>query len=270
MKSKHPRIARGNSLIYLLASIGVIAVAVIGGIAVRSWLPADNAAASGPVQIVGDGNQVLDQTAFDPLQSNSVVANGVEVSISNVQYVGSRLRVDVCFSLPDGADWTLEGSYVSFGGPVVMWSETNPISLSRVMPDGTLQLITFAADGSKSVATQPNSSLVQGQRCDTVFFDGIPAKLGPAELTIPAIVAEPREGEECSATNLAKYQIVVSSRFPGVKAVCSTGTDAAGIEVKSVPPGVSTADVSALVSSEDFLVNVYGLRGPWSFQIDAP
>ncbi len=235
------------------------------GLSLRRWLPEQPAEAS----IRSDTESSTPNSESQDIKSfaTAAVVNGIEVRISNIRRDDTKLSVDVCFDLPDGADWTLHEPSLAYAENRMRYSETIPISLSRIMADGTLQVIFFEPDGSHSVSQQKAEASTIGSRCDTVVFDSVSSAGQTPSFTIPAIAAEPREGDECSPANLSKYFDAITTRFEGVKVECNTSTGFSRIEVNKAPVGIAASDIEAFTGSEEFYLDIHGIRGPWVFDL---
>ncbi len=252
------------------STLFIIAVAIFAlalGLLVRQWLnterpaeaagfaqpevnspheappPAESASSSGLEAVATEEqNRVAGLTGNQNVQIQRV--NDIEVRVTNFRKEGGSVKVDVCFDMPDNADWTL-------------WHT----------PDTTLKYSNGEVSrfGFEMLSLkQPSAAGEKGQRCDVMYFDVPPeADLSEVTLSIAAIGAEPREGEECAPEYVAALQELLEARGTGIRIGCVQQAWGAGLTVLDKP---------TIMSQEEAELVVYGLseelitiRGPWVF-----
>lgn len=200
----------------------------------------------------------------------SQIVEGIEITATNIRRQGNQVLADMCFDIPDGSDWTIwkaslvypEGTIDSFGLTLI---ERRDPSVN-----GEQQVVRLAS-GTKEVSVVKVEGDVPGRRCDTVYFDGTEKVTGPGvTIQIMAVAAQPREGETCSAANLAKVQRAVESRSPGIVVACESGDGYEGVTLAGWPSALSRAQAEEILYGEDLFLDVYGRRGPWVFIVDGP
>lgn len=163
--------------------------------------------------------------------------NNIEVTVSNLRQVGSELKADVCFDMPDDSDWMLWYiSTVDFGGA---------------------KGIGFGGDRiSYEEATETQS----GYRCDTVHF-GVPNGAGFSKITMTLyIAAPPREGHEC---DFYQNQAQTKLKADGydIQISCSYSDSGAVVTIDKKPDGMSQEEAEQLV----FGPEAKALSIPWVF-----
>ncbi len=172
-------------------------------------------------------------------QNTSQTVGGFAINLQRAWRDGKQVNAAVCFTLPDGSDWTIWDAHFDYAGQTV--SEFSSSMLSRQDPAGT----------------QP------GQRCDQLGFYVPPdADLSSASLTIVSIGAYPTQDEYCSLY-LPKIQQAMAERNTGVGVDCTDKGGSMAMEITSKPAAMSQDQAEQLVYSDEF----YTVKGPWSFPV---
>ncbi|MBM3126095.1 MAG: hypothetical protein FJZ87_13650 [Chloroflexi bacterium] len=179
-------------------------------------------------------------TAQANLQSASQVSGGIEVRIEKAWMEGKNLNANVCFTLPDAADWSIYAARLDYGGIVQQEYGTTLLSI------------------------QDSTSDKPGLRCDMLTFVIQPdADLSSATIVIESIAATPREGEYCSIY-MPKIQQAVLDRGIGIVLECVEDNGVLTMRITSYPPELSLEQAEEIVYSEEF----FTVKGPWSFPFD--
>lgn len=228
---------------------GVLAVGL--GLVFRSWLAQNIAQAAQPdpvaVERVLPAPQVVVDTpasASPPTLSvsgmtgvSSLSINGIDMSVAQPRRDGKRIKFDVCYTLPDNADW-------------VVWQA------SLYYPGGEgEQLMVEMRDRHPATAGQP------GRRCDVVSFRVPPeANTSQVTFTIQSIGAYPSESDYCT-TYLSRVQAGLAANHTGVQVACATENGSASLVVVGKPAQMTQAEAEKLVQSDVW----FTIQGPWVF-----
>ncbi|NUM49270.1 MAG: hypothetical protein HUU38_31605 [Anaerolineales bacterium] len=175
-------------------------------------------------------------------------ANGTPLWAKNFRFEQNQLMIDTCFDKPDDGDWIVWEASLNLGEKVIPHAGTIPI-------------------------TQFETSSQKEQRCDTIYFENVDAGIdfSNAEFIIERILASPREGEECTAAYLAKYQKALEAQDIEITVACFVeelegGGGMSGVRVASKPDSMRLEEAEAIINGV-LLLDVYGLRGPWVFPL---
>lgn len=162
--------------------------------------------------------------------------NGIEVTARNFQRNGMEVVVDLCYPIPDEADWLLADVRLQYG----------QVSIS----DYYLELIEIKEMLSPG---EP------GYRCDALSFE-VPSKADLSKLTlvVESFSAYPREGRECEAY-LNKLADKITDR--GIKVKCEYEDWGPDLLIIDKPESMSQEKAEELISLVDFFIT----RGPWIF-----
>ena len=176
-------------------------------------------------------------TAQVDVASPEQVASGIEVRMDSVAMVGKDVNANVCFTLPDNADWSIWSASLNYAGVIMQEYGTTLASLQE------------PANG------QP------GQRCDTLTFVVPPdADLTNATIVIDSIAAAPRAGEYCSIY-MPKIQQSLLERGIGISLDCVDINGVLTMQIISIPPEMTQEQAEQIVYSDEF----YTVKGPWVF-----
>ena len=168
------------------------------------------------------------------------IASGIEVRMDSVAMVGKDVNANVCFTLPDNADWSIWSASLNYAGVILQEYGTTLASLQE------------PANG------QP------GQRCDTLTFVVPPdADLTNASIVIDAIAALPRAGEYCSIY-MPKIQQSMLERGIGISLDCVDVNGVLTMQITSIPPEMTQEQAEQIVYSDEF----YTVKGPWAFSFN--
>jgi hypothetical protein len=85
--------------------------------------------------------------------------------------------------------------------------------------------------------------------------------------TIEALEAAPREGEECAPAYLEKAQAALDAYQTGITFKYVQAEYTSGLEVADKPASLSLEQTQAILASQDFYLDLHGLRGPWVFEL---
>ena len=175
-------------------------------------------------------------TAQVQVEANQI-ASGIDVRMERAWVEGKNVNADVCFTLPDAADWSIWSASLTYGGIVLQEYGTTLVSLQD------------AANG------QP------GLRCDTLTFVVPPdADLANASIVINSIAALPQPDEYCSVY-MPKIQQSMLERGIGIMLDCVDVNGALAMQIVSFPPEMSQEQAEQIVYSDEF----YAVTGPWTF-----
>ena len=179
-------------------------------------------------------------TAQVAIQSPNQTASGFNVNINNAWMDGKNVNANVCYSLPDGSDWSIYAASLNYGGTVLDIYGTTLLSLQE------------PANG------QP------GLRCDTITFVVAPdADLTNAIITIDSFCTTPLTGEYCSVY-MPKIQQTLSERGIGITLQCAGEAGAETMTIASFPPEMTQQQAEEIVYSDEF----FTVKGPWSFSFN--
>lgn len=261
----------------ILAIGGVVVGGIVLGLALRPLTQAHEAEAA---RVIPDDlkNVLAPAPAAGTSPQSAVVtrANGIEVSVKGVRFGSGQVVIDTCFDMPDNSDWVIYGALVQQGGKSLAYLGSAPIEVVELPSNGIQRSVTWAKDGSHSLATQsvPPATAIQAHRCDALSFDGYVSSQGSPSITytVSTILAYPREGEVCDPTYMAKVQRTLDARKLGIIVGCSietlqNGGGVSGLTVVSKPNSMSSEQAQELLSGNDLFVEVNGIRGPWIFEL---
>ena len=216
-----------NKLIPILVILAMVISACAKNQAPVVVLPTINAASYPTVQ------------ASQPASNQSV--GGFDVGLQRAWRDGKMVYANVCFALPDQANWTIWSAHFDYSG----------------------QSIT---DFSASLLSTQNASNGQpGKRCDRVSFYVPPdADLSSASLVIESIGAYPTQDEYCSLY-MPKIQQTLNQRGVAITLDCKANAKGAmTMQIVSKPASMSQDDAEKFVYSDEF----YTVKGPWTFAVN--
>ena len=187
----------------------------------------------------------VDSVSYPTIQASQPASNqsmgGFNVSLQRTWRDGKTVNADICFGLPDQANWTIWSAHFDYSG----------------------QSIT---DFSASLLSTQNPSNGQpGQRCDRISFYVPPdADLTSASLVIESIGAYPTQDEYCSLY-MPKIQQTLNQRGVAITLDCKANANGeTTMQIVSKPASMSEADAEKIVYSDEF----YTVKGPWSFAVN--
>ena len=179
-------------------------------------------------------------TAQVSIQSPNQSASGIDVRVDKAWMDGKNLNAKVCFTLPDGSDWSIWSASLNYAGNVLQEYGTTLVSIQE------------PTDGRS------------GLRCDTLTFVVAPdADLTHATIVIDSIAATPREGEYCSVY-MPKIQQAVMERGIGIVLDCVDVNGTMTMQIVNKPPEMTQEEAEQIVYSDEF----YKVNGPWSFSFN--
>jgi hypothetical protein len=179
-------------------------------------------------------------TAQVSIQSPNQSASGIDVRVDKAWMDGKNVNANVCFTLPDGSDWSIWSASLNFAGNVLQEYGTTLASIQE-------------SKGGQS-----------GLRCDTLTFVVAPdADLTNATIVIDSIAATPREGEYCSVY-MPKIQQAVMERGIGIVLDCVDVNGTMTMQIVNKPPEMTQEEAETIVYSDEF----YKVNGPWSFSFN--
>jgi len=172
-------------------------------------------------------------TAQVQVASNQI-ASGIDVRMEQVWMDGKNVNADVCYTLPDAADWSIWSASLNYSGIVLQEYGTTLLSLQEGNP---------------------------GLRCDTLTFVVPPdADLTNASIVINSIAAPPQGDDYCSIY-MPKIQQSLAERGIGIVLDCIDVNGALTMQILSIPPEMTQQQAEEIVYSDEF----YTISGPWSF-----
>lgn len=266
---------------------GVLSLAV--GLFLRPWfseqsveaarlsLPGEinraSAVSTAGVSAQNEGVNIVDTTSIETPTENTgttQMVNNIAIRIDNFHRENERILIDVCFDLPNDSDWTMWNGFLKYGEKAYEWSGGGPIEIRKPPVDGKQQVLTFPTGGGVNVTWVDGTDGQKGYRCETVYFDGIPSASNSTHytFTIDALEAAPREGEECTQAYLGKAQAALDANKTGIIVKCVEGEYVSGLEVADKPTSMSMEEAQSILSSEDFYLELNGIKGPWVFEFE--
>ncbi|MCZ2126354.1 MAG: hypothetical protein LC099_01095 [Anaerolineales bacterium] len=178
-------------------------------------------------------------TAEAQIESAPQTAMGVAVQMKRAWVEGKNVNAEVCYTLPDAADWSIWAASLTYEGAALQ------------------------EFGATLVSLQEPVNGAPGQRCDTLTFIVPPdADLSNAAITIESIAAPPQPSDYCDLY-LPKIQQAMQERGTGILINCAEADGALTMQIVAKPEGMSQEQAEAIVYSDEF----YALRGPWSFPL---
>ena len=162
------------------------------------------------------------------------IASGIDIRMERAWVDGKNVNADVCFTLPDAADWSIWSASLNYGGITLQEYGTTLLSLQEGNP---------------------------GLRCDTLTFVVPPdADLSNASIVINSIAAPPQGDDYCSVY-MPKIQQSMLERGIGIVLDCIDVNGVLTMQIMSIPPEMSQEQAEEIVYSDEF----YTVTGPWSF-----
>jgi hypothetical protein len=187
----------------------------------------------------------INAVSYPTVQASQPASNqsmdGFNVSLQRTWRDGKTVNADICFGLPDQANWTIWSAHFDYSG----------------------QSIT---DFSASLLSTQNASNGQpGQRCDRISFYVPPdADLTSASLVIESIGAYPTQDEYCSLY-MPKIQQTLNQRGIAITLDCKPNANGeTTMQIVSKPASMSQDDAEKFVYSDEF----YTVKGPWTFAVN--
>jgi hypothetical protein len=177
--------------------------------------------------------------ASQPASNQSV--GGFDVGLQRAWRDGKTVYADVCFALPDQANWTIWNAHFDYSGQSIM-------------------------DFSASLLNAQNTSNGKpGKRCDRISFYVPPdADLSSASLVVESIGAYPTQDEYC-ALYMPKIQQTLNQRGIGITLDCKANANGAmTMQIVGKPTSMSQDDAEKFVYSDEF----YTVKGPWTFAVN--
>jgi len=177
--------------------------------------------------------------ASQPASNQSV--GGFDIGLQRAWRDGKMVYANVCFALPDQANWTIWSAHFDYSGQSV-------------------------TDFSASLLSTQNASNGQpGKRWDRVSFYVPPdADLSSASLVIESIGAYPTQDEYCSLY-MPKIQQTLNQRGIAITLDCKANAKGAmTMQIVSKPASMSQDDAEKFIYSDEF----YTVKGPWTFAVN--
>lgn len=169
--------------------------------------------------------------------ASNQIASGIDVRMERAWVEGKNVNADVCFTLPDAADWSIWSASLNYSG------------------------IVLQEYGTTLVRLQDASNGAPGLRCDTLTFVVPPdADLSNASIYINSIAAPPQGDDYCSVY-MPKIQQAMLERGIGITLDCVDVNGALVMQITSIPPDLTQQQAEEIVYSDEF----YTISGPWSF-----
>jgi len=224
-----------------------------------------------PTQTIPD-----DSFASSTVNGITIYAGNFKVAQSNKWPTfpnGTFLTTDVCFDLPDNRDWedypgpTIVNGKQQILRPFAM--EAIEVRWPPVMVNGkAMQEILDLRAGASGTPYEREAApgQIMGQRCETWYYN-LPSDYDTSHFTLSmaSIAPHPREGELCSDSSqyAQKMQEALDKKGTGIKIRSKCGQGSDGFEVIGKPNGMTDQQAYAILANPDFLVDVFGIRGPW-------
>ncbi len=178
-------------------------------------------------------------TAEAQIESAPQTSAGIDVQMNRAWVDGKNVNAEVCFDLPDAADWSIWAANLTYDGATLQEYGTTLVSLQE------------PADGAA------------GLRCDILTFVVPPdANLSNAVVTVESIAAPPQPSDYCDLY-LPKIQQAMLERGAGILVDCANVNGLQTMQILAKPEGMTQEQAEQIIYSDEF----YTLRGPWSFPI---
>ena len=189
---------------------------------------------TGPTALIDPSYPTAESAPAEAVQSSS----GFNVVANRAWRDGKQVNAEVCFTLPDGSDWSVWSASLQYSDVTIFDFSTS------------LHSIQTPVEG------QP------GFRCDTLSFQNVPpdADLSSVMISVDSIAAPPRPEEYCTIY-MPKIQQALDERATGILLGC---VDSGGVQVMQIiskPDAMSQEEAEQIVYSDEF----YTVKGPWSF-----
>lgn len=193
---------------------------------------------------------------------------GFDISVTNFRYENEEIKVDLCFQLPNNADWRVWDATLQTGNTKLLLSTIAPRELTQTLPDGKRQVTTY----SHGVTWQEIPHDGQPDYlCETLAFitfePGVnlaQVDLTQVKLIIHSLGALPREGEECSLY-LDRVQSQLDARGTGIKVDCVTQDAGSQVVITQKPAEMSQSDAEEMVARMNIDTSL--VKGPWIFDV---
>ena len=195
--------------------------------------------------------------------------NAIEVTASNFRGEESTVYIDVCYTIPDNGDWAVKDAVLMYGDKVRKLTGGSLIELVHWPVDGKQKVYDFRKTNPDEIVKDVDANEENvPHRCDTVYFEGVgsDADLSNVTFMVSTIYAHPRETEYCDAKYLDKVHNALDAKKMKIKVKCKTEESIIGLEVVEKPAELSDAEANNFITSEDFLIDLHGIRGPWIFE----
>jgi hypothetical protein len=256
-----------------------IFVTVIVGLIIRLFIVNYYSKANGSVVLASSYNQLPSSQSADNNANlaDKTVSNNIDVTANNFTIDGKQASTDVCFDLPDNADWTIWQASLKYGTEKITEIDefsSNPIEIREPPVNGKQRIFTFASGKpAVTIIDVDTNKVIKGKRCDSIIFaiaDSESIKgITKYTITIRSIAAYPREGETCTKANIDRIQKALDSRKSGIKIKCEADDNNSGgmskIVIDSKPDTLSTEEAEGILYGNDLFLDVYGIRGPWLY-----
>ena len=200
--------------------------------------------------------------------STAQTVNDIEFRIEGFHWEEKRVAVSLCFDLPDSSDWAIWKATLEEGnGEVHPLREVISSEIRKPPVDGMQKVWDFTAEGGTQVYTVEAAPDSKGYRCETLYFNDIDdfSPSIPFTLTIEALEAPPREGEDCTSAYLERIQSALDARGTGIRVKCVEEEYIGGLVIVEKPDSMSLETARAYLSSPEFYLDTHGIRGPWVF-----
>jgi hypothetical protein len=276
MKSKFNLSVNKQRIIF---SAFCISLTVIVGLMIRFLIVNYYYKANGSVVLASSYNQLpISQSPENNAKlPDKTVSNNIDVTANNFTIDGKQASADVCFDLPDNADWTIWQASLKYGTDKIAEIDqfsSYPIEVREPPVNGKQRIFTFGSgQPTISIIDVDKNKVIKGKRCDSIIFaiaDSESIKgISKYTITIESIAAFPREGEVCTKTNIDRFQKALDYKKSGIIIKCesedNTSGGRSGIVIDSKPDTLSIEEAEAILNSNDLFLDVYGIRGPWIF-----
>jgi len=176
-------------------------------------------------------------TAAEAISPKQVVS-GIDVRVERAWREGKQVYADVCFTLPDGSDWTIWRASLKYA--------------DVVLPEYGATMLSFQ---------EPTGDGQPGLRCDTLEFYVPPdADLSTVTVSVEAIASLPRQEDYCTIY-MSKIQQTFVERGVAIALDCIEVNGVMTMQIVSKPEAMSQEEAEQLVYSEEF----FTITGPWEF-----
>ena len=196
---------------------------------------------------------------------------GFDISVTNFRYENEELRVDLCFQVPNTADWRVWDASLQTGNTKFLLSTIAPRELTQTLPDGKRRVTTYSSDITWQEIPHDGQP---DYLCETLGFITFEPEVNLAQvdltqvkLIVHSIGALPREGEECSVY-LDRVQSQLDARGTGIKVDCVTRDEGSQVVITQKPAGMSQSEAEEMVARMNIDTSL--VKGPWIFDAASP
>lgn len=191
---------------------------------------------------------------------------GFDISVTNFRYESEEIKVDLCFQVPNNADWRVWDATLQTENTNLLLSTIAPREMTQTLPDRKRLITTYLSD---IIWQEIPHDGQPDYLCETLGFitfeHGVnlaQVDLTQVKLIIHSLGALPREGEECSVY-LDRVQSQLDARGAGIKVDCVTQDAGSQVVITQKPAEMSQSDAEEMVARMNIDSSL--VKGPWIF-----